>query len=404
MPVPELYQPVSAGSPPRSPRPLVAVVGITNAQTCLNLTGRLRALSDAGFCVALVSSPGDLMKSTAAEQGATAISLPIRREIAPVSDLISLARLWMLLLRLRPRLAEFSSPKAGLLGTVAAALSGVPVRVYMLRGLKLETAAGLKLHILLAAERMAAACAHVVLCNSESMRAKALELRVAPAIKLRVLGSGSSNGVNTTRFSPGPSDARERLGLPHTAHVIGFVGRLTRDKGLPDLVDAFDAILAQDSAAHLLLVGWFDAAEDALGADIRARIHRHPRIHCTGFVRETAAYYRAMDLLVLPTWREGFPNVVLEASASGIPVITTATTGARDAVVPEVTGLLIPPGRPVAIVESVLELLRDPERRIRMGTAGRAWICDNFSDERVLSLAVEFYKSLLREQASRGRR
>ena len=150
-----------------------------------------------------------------------------------------------------------------------------------------------------------------------------------------------------------------------------------------------------EPAAHLLLVGWFDAAEDALDAELRARIRSHPRIHCTGFVSDSAPYYRAMDVMVLPTWREGFPNVVLEASATGIPVVTTESTGARDAVVPEVTGLLIPPGYPEAIYESVMKLLRDPERRIHMGRAARAWVVEHYSEERVLGLTAEYYRSLL---------
>ncbi len=136
---------------------------------------------------------------------------------------------------------------------------------------------------------------------------------------------------------------------------MGFVGRLTRDKGLPELVQAFDLILRAEPSARLLLVGWFDAAEDALDKELRARILNHPRMDCTGFVSDTAPYYRAMDVLVLPTWREGFPNVVLEAAATGIPVVTTECTGARDSVVPEVTGLLIPPGYPDAICEAVLQ-------------------------------------------------
>jgi glycosyltransferase involved in cell wall biosynthesis len=219
----------------------------------------------------------------------------------------------------------------------------VPVRVYVLRGLKLETSTGLRRQILLGAERLAAACAHVVLCNSESLRVEALALGVAPAEKLQLLGDGSSNGVDMERFSPGPSDVRERLGLSSEAMVLGFVGRLTRDKGLPELIEAFEAILTREPEARLLLVGWFDASEDALGEGLRARIKNHPRIHYTGFVADTAPYYRAMDVMVLPTWREGFPNVVLEAAATGIPVITTVSTGSRDSVVPEVTGLLIPP-------------------------------------------------------------
>jgi len=219
---------------------------------------------------------------------------------------------------------------------------------------------------LLAAERLAAACAHFVLCNSESLRAEALSLRIAPAAKLLLLGAGSSRG-----------------------------GRLTRDKGLPELVDAFDTILLAEPNSHLLLVGWFDESEDLLGRHVRSHIESHPRIHLTGHVEDPSPYYRAMDVMVLPSWREGFPNVVLEASATGIPVITTFTTGSRDSVVPEVTGLLIPPGYPNAISEAVLKLLRNPELRLRMGKAARAWVHENYADELVLSSAATYYKSLL---------
>jgi glycosyltransferase involved in cell wall biosynthesis len=372
------------------------VIGVTHPQTCLTLTGRLRALREAGFRVTLISSPGELLYRTAAREGVEAIGLPMRRAIAPLADLVSLARLWWLLVRLKPDVAEFSTPKAGLLGGFASWLARVPSRVYMLRGLKLETSKGIKKSLLLAAERAASACAQVVLCNSQSMRSEALVLRLARAAKLRVLGEGSSNGVDVERFSPGSSDVRSQLGIPQTAPVVGFVGRLTRDKGVPELVEAFDTILKREPRTRLLLVGWFDAAEDALGDDWRTRIARHPRIHCTGFVTDTSLYYRAMDLMVLPTWREGFPNAVLEAAATGIPVITTECTGSRDSVVPEVTGLLIPPGYPAAISEAVLKLLRDPVRRRGMGEAARTWVCAHYSDERVLRLAVSFYKSLLK--------
>jgi glycosyltransferase involved in cell wall biosynthesis len=291
-----------------------------------------------------------------------------------------------------------------LLGTMAALLSRVPRRVYMLRGLKCETATGAKRRLLFAAERLAAACAHVVLCNSASLRDQALALGVAPSHKLHLLGEGSSNGVDIARFSPAPDDLRDKvrgkLGIPHDAKVVGFVGRLTNDKGLPDLVDAFEAILRAEPAARLLLVGWFDAAEDALGGALRTRILRHPQIDCTGFVADAASYYRAMDVLVLPTWREGFPNVVLEAAASGIPVVTTLCTGARDSVIPEVTGYLVPPGYPEAIAEFVLKILRDPERQRQMGQAARRWILDHYLESRVLGLTAEYYRSLVDHRSS----
>ncbi len=381
-------------------------MGITSAQTCLVLGGRLRALREEGFRVTLVSSPGELLASTATKEGVDAIPLPMEREISPLADVVSLLRLCWLLYRLKPDMTEFSTPKAGLLGSIAALVCRVPARVYFLRGLKLETSTGLKRRILHAAEKLASFCSHVVLCNSDSLRNRAVELGLAPEIKLRLLGSGSSNGVDVERFQPGPDSLRQGLGLPPDALVVGFVGRFTRDKGMPELLEAFDAILSSKPNAHLLLVGWFDAAEDALSEGLRNHIKRHPRIHSTGFVADTAPYYRAMDVMVLPTWREGFPNVVLEAAASGIPVVTTLSTGSRDAVVPEVTGLLIPPGYPVAIREAVLQLLRNPERCGRMGLAARAWVLEHYVNGQVLGRTAHYYKSLLernRPLDSRGR-
>lgn len=377
-----------------SKRPSI-LVGVTHPQTCLVLTDRLRGLREAGFHVTLVSSPGELLDQTTGAAEVDTVAIPMERGIAPLADVLSLVRLCRLIRRLKPDMVEFSTPKAGLLGSLAAALCRVPCRVYLLRGLKLETASGIKRGILWAAERLAAFCAHRVLCSSKSLRTEAATLGLAPASKLKLLGAGSSHGVDLDRFSPGPSAVRQRFGLRSDDLVIGFVGRLTRDKGLPELIQAFDVVASLEPTSHLLLVGWFDEAEDSVDAALRAYIESHPRIHFTGFVSETAEYYRAMDMMVLPTWREGFPNSVLEAQACGVPVITTHSTGSRDSVVPEVTGLLIPPGYPTAIVEAILMLRREPERRGRMGRAARAWVLKHYASPRVLDLTVDYYKRLL---------
>lgn len=386
----------------RKSSPPTILLGVTHAQTCLILGPRLRALRKAGYRVLLVSSPGRLLNETAAHEKVEAIPVPIERGIAPLSDLLSLFRLWRLIGEYHPDLVEFSTPKAGLLGSLAAWMRGVPHRVYMLRGLKVHCTTGIKRRILLAAERIAARCAQVVLCNSDSLRQEALELRIAPARKLALLGQGSSNGVDTEHFSPGLSRIRRELRIPRSAPVIGFSGRLTRDKGLPELLEAFELIHAYDRNARLLLVGWFDQADDALDPKMQQRLIENPNIICTGFVGDTADYYRAMDILVLPTWREGFPNAVLEAAATGIPVITTASTGARDSVVAEVTGLLVPPGNYYAIFDAVKKLLRDPERRAQMGRAARAWTVAHFSQAHVVGLIVDYYEGLLDERFAKS--
>jgi glycosyltransferase involved in cell wall biosynthesis len=371
------------------------LVGVTHPQTCLVLVERLRSFREAGFRVTLVSSPGEWLDCASAAAGVESIAVPIERQIAPISDLVSLLRLCRLLRRLKPDMVEFSTPKAGLLGSLAAALCRVPCRVYLLRGLKLETTGGFKRQLLCAAERLASHCAHRVLCTSKSLRARAATLRLVPEKKLHLLGAGSSQGVDVDRFSPGPSNVRRCFGLTSEHLVIGFVGRMTRDKGLPELILAFEIIARVEPDAHLLLVGWFDASEDSLDPALRKQIERDPRIHCTGFVADTVDCYRAMDVMVLPTWREGLPNSVLEAQSCGVPVITTYSTGSRDSVVPEVTGLLVPAGYPTAIIETVLKLARDPGRRSRMGRAARAWVQKHFAKKRVLDLTVDYYKTLL---------
>lgn len=379
------------------------VLGITSAQTAVVLAGRVRDLAAKGFRVTVLSGPGEQLDNLLRNEGGDAIRVPMRRMMAPPQDAVSLFRIWRALRRARPDVVEFSTPKAGLLGMLASVLAGVPRRVYMLRGLKLETARGPKRAILWAAEWLTMRCAHTVLANSASLRTNALDLGLVRADRIRLLGQGSSIGVDTTHFAPATpgTDARERmrrkLGLPLEARVIGFAGRLTRDKGLPELLEAFEAVARREPQARLLLVGWWDKAEDALDPALRERIERDPRIVVTGFVVDTAPYYRAMDLFVLPTLREGFPNAVLEASASALPVITTLSTGARDAVIAEVTGLLVPPECAEAVAEMMLRLVEDPALRARMGAAGRRWVIQHYERTRVLDENAAFYKEMLQE-------
>ena len=379
-------------------RPLI-VVGVTHPQTCLVLRGRLRALRKSGFRVILISGPGPLAAQIAAKEGVEHLEISMQRKISPLADLASLFRLCIALRRLRPVLAEFSTPKAGLLGNIASWLCRVPLRIYVLRGLRLETAAGPQRWILKLCERIAAACCHLVICNSESLRSQALALGIAPQRKLRVVGSGSSGGVDVQQFAPSPepdsTGVRTRLGIAANVPVIGFVGRLTRDKGIPELLSAFHRVLEHSPQATLLLVGWFDDSEDALSPVERACIEQHSQILLTGFVPDTAPYYHAMDLLVLPTWREGLPNAVLEAAASAIPVVSTQVTGACDAVLPNHTGLLVPPGDSQALAAAVQQLLLAPALRRQMGLAGRAWVAERFANTRVQSLTASLYRRLI---------
>lgn len=382
-------------------KPLI-LIGVTSDQTCVVLRGRLRTLKEAGFEVIVVSSPGRWLSSVTEAEGVRAAPIVMQRVPTPWSDAVAFFRLCRLIARVRPAITDFSTPKCGLLGNLAAWLMRVPRRVYTLRGLRLESSQGFKRMVLLWAERISGWCAHTVLCNSPSLRKMAVDYRIAPAGKFALLGHGSTNGVDTERFLPGKSGVRERLGIPADAPVVGFVGRLTRHKGIQELMEAFRQILRQEPESWLLLAGWFDRSEDALDERLRVEIESHPRVTVTGAVDDPAPYYRAMDVFVLPTHREGFPNAALEAAACGLPVITTRVTGARDAVIDGETGYLIPAGSPEAIAGSVLGLVRDQVLRQRLGSSGRAWVVERYEQRQVLRLVVEFYRSLLRRGQRAG--
>jgi len=371
-------------SPPR------LLVAVTHPMTARHLLrGQLRYLAEAGFDVALVTAPGPDLDAVVAAEGVAAFPVPMAREISPARDLIALARLSRVNARFRPHLVSAGTPKAGLLAMVAARRAGVPVRLYTVRGLRLETARGARRRLLAAAERRAADDAHRVVCVSESLRRRYLELGLAPADKTAVLGAGSSNGVDAQRFRPRPAGdpevvrLRRELGLPEDAPAIGFVGRFTRDKGIADLLEAFDGpVAARFPEARLVLLGEFERGDPVPGA-VRERLLSDPRIVRAGFVADTAPYYGVVDLLAFPSYREGFPNAPLEAAASAVPVVGYAATGTVDAVADGETGTLVPAGDAGALGEAIVRCLADPALARRHGAAGRERVERLFRRERV---------------------
>jgi glycosyltransferase involved in cell wall biosynthesis len=377
--------------------PIDVLYAVTSPLSLNLLRGQLRYLRTAGFHPAGLCSPGAQVEPARAEEGVPIFTIPIQREIAVARDLFSLVRIWRLVRRLRPRICNAGTPKAGLLVGLAAWLNGVPCRLYTMRGLRLETATGLKRRLLKWTETLACACAHQVICVSPSLRQRAIALGVVVPEKTIVLGAGSSNGVNVARFSASPerlihaAQLRRELGIEAGRPVVGFVGRLTRDKGLPELLRAFHAVSESIPDALLLLVGGYEAA-DPLPPDTRAAIDSGRSVIQVDFTADPAPYYLLMDVFVLPTHREGFPNTVLEAQAAGRPVVTTRATGAVDSVCDGVTGLLVPVGDDAELARAMLKLLQDPELAERMGEKGRERTLQEFHQEIVWEGLAELYR------------
>jgi glycosyltransferase involved in cell wall biosynthesis len=229
------------------------------------------------------------------------------------------------------------------------------------------------------------------------LRVRAIGLGLVKPDKAVVVGPGTCCGIDADRFHASldsrqkASDLPDKLGFHENAPVIGFVGRFTRDKGIPELYQAFTAVRERYSNLRLLLVGDFEAG-DPIAVDLRRAIEGDREVVRTGFVSDVALYYHLMDICVLPTYREGFPGVPLEAQAAGIPVVTTHATGAIDSVLDRQTGFIVPVGDVNALSAAIDRLLGDPSLRKRMGEAGRNWVEAVFRQEIVWAAYAQAYK------------
>lgn len=359
-----------------------------------HLEGQIRALVRAGHEVHVITSPGDGAERIAA-LGARVRLVMIPREISPIADLIALARLIGAINELKPDLMHSNTPKAGLLGAIAAWLCRVPVRLHTFTGQAWVERAGLVRWLGRMADRVIVRLSSRCYADSLSQREFLIEEGIVTAENTRVLGAGSLGGVDLVRFDAdrlrGPAaEMRNRLGIAPQIRVIVFVGRITRDKGIVELVSAFGRL----KNAALVLVGPVEPERDPLPAETEAEIERNPAIHAIGYDSHPERYLAFADLLCLPSYREGFGNVVIEAAALGVPCVGTRIVGLGDAVVDGETGVLVPPKDEAALARSLADLLADDSRRAALGAAARRRVLEEFDAEIVNRRLLQEYSTL----------
>ena len=368
---------------------------------------QIRFLASAGFDMHVISSPGRELDECLRNLGLPMYAVTMHRRISPLADLAALLRLVRYLRQLRPEIVQTHTAKAGFLGMLAARLAGVPIRIYTINGLRFSTTSGWRRRLLIRADRLGCSAATDVLCVSNSLRQQAVALGVCAAGKARTLGTGGSHGVDTTVFDPdrlGPHDRREiraRHQLPQDAVVVSYIGRLVRDKGLSELCEAWKVLREEFPTLRLLLCGPPES-EDPLPSEIMGVLERDPRVCMTGEIRgNMALIHAAADICVLPSYREGLPNVVLEAQAMRVPVVATRIPGTIDAIQDGVTGSLVAPRDSMDLAKGLRALIQDSAVRSRMGFAGREFVRNHFEEQRLSELLADEYRSLLAARCSR---
>lgn len=369
---------------------------LTVADSLLFIDELVRRSAARGFDVAIVTSPDERLRAFGRRHGVDTFALDMPRRVTPLGDWAALSRLHALLERLRPGIVHAHTPKGGLLGTLASEAARVPVRLYHMRGLPFVTLEGPMRALMQTTERVSCRAATRVICQSESLRRTALTHGLVPSAKCEVVLHGS-NGVDCdsrfllARHASAGHALRASLGIPVDAVVIGFVGRLVRDKGVPELVAAFERISAAWPHCWLVLAGPYEP-RDPVDAATRARIEAHPRIRQLGFVAEPGPVYAASDVVALPSHREGFPNVPLEAAAMERPVVSTLVDGCTDAVERDVTGQLVPVNDVDALGAALARYVESPALRSAHGRAGRARVEAFFRRDRIADAMVELYE------------
>lgn len=361
------------------------------------LENQLRFMK-AHYEVIAVSSDEERLRQFGDQQGVRTFAVTMTRKITPIQDLVSLWRMYRFFKTEKPFIVHTHTPKAGIIGMLAAKLAGVPHRLHTVAGLPLLEAKGFRRLLLDAIEQLTYFCATKVYPNSTGLKTIIEKGRFCASSKLQVIGNGSSNGIDTGFFSPdlfskeAKATARAELGISENDFVYLFIGRLVADKGINELVEAFSKLPVPQK--KLLLVGPFEHDLDPLKDTTLETIAAHPDIIAPGYQSDVRRFFALSDVLVFPSYREGFPNVVLQAGAMGLPSIVSDINGCNEIIVPDKNGIIIPVKDSKAVLEAMTKIFENLPLRTALQRNARAFITERYEQQLVWEAILEVYKTL----------
>lgn len=379
------------------------IIRITTVPQSLKilLKGQHRHMTDHGFDVLGVSSAGQDLEEVTQNEGIRTQTIEMTRTIAPLKDFKALWQFYKLCKKERPTIVHSHTPKAGIIGMLGAKLAGVPIRLHTVAGLPLLESTGNKRELLDFVEKITYSSATKIYPNSFGLKEIILQEQFCEPEKLKVIGEGSSNGIDVAHFSPEQVSTNQqealktKLGLQENNFVFIFVGRLVRDKGVNELIRAFSQI--QRENVRLLMLGKFEEELDPLEEGTRHEIENNPAIVYAGYQNDVRSYFAIADALVFPSYREGFPNVVMQAGAMGLPSIVTNINGCNEIVVEGKNGTIVPPKSTEAIQTAMEKMGQDTAWRNELASNARKMIVDRYQQHMVWEALLKEYEALIKE-------
>ncbi len=363
------------------------------------LEGQLTFMSE-HYQVIAVAADEKRLEKYGVDNNVETYAVELTRAITPIADLKAVLKLTSFLRREKPLIIHSHTPKAGIISMLAGWLAGVPIRLHTVAGLPLLEVQGFKRRILNFVEKLTYKLAHKVFPNSFELKKIILDLNYANESKLKVLGNGSSNGIDTTYFDPQhysenfKSDLKCTLSIPQEDIVFVFVGRLVKEKGIEELVRTFNELRVSSPNCSLLLIGPYEQDLDPISEEIIREIEKNPKIITTGYELDVRPFFAIADILTFPSYREGFPNVVLQAGAMSLPAIVSDINGCNEIINDGENGIIIPVKSEEALKFAMKKLVEDVDLRSQLTLNARQVIQKKYEREYFWQILLKEYKEL----------